>query len=240
MNKYLIKPNGLISYINHSKMRNILLLIILLCSELYLFELQIKHDQWDYILFVQLWPPSWLIKSHIKRYEFNNTHFNLHGIWPQYYNGTWPQYCGNGLCFNQSIIEPIYNNLSTYWTDFRNPVKFWKHEFFKHLTCIDENPENGYKYFWYGLNMRTNFNLYTEFYNNQIIPSNNHNYPSLVIQNLLKKIYGIDTIVTCNDMGILEEIIYCIDKEFELFDCPKNIYHENCKNSVINYSVYNP
>ena len=46
--------------------------------------------QWDYFMFVQLWPLSWLLADRISDYPFNNNHFTIHGLWPEYKNGSWP------------------------------------------------------------------------------------------------------------------------------------------------------
>lgn len=195
---------------------------------------------WDYLLFVQLWPSSWLKQDHNHNYNFTNSYFTLHGIWPEYWNNSWPQFCSNSTFFNLSIIKPIYDDLTLYWTDFKYPLNFWKHEYFKHMTCINETDlEYDYKYFWYGLAMREDINLFNSLYHNRIVPSNDYNYSVKNIRDTIKKIYGVYTVITCDHVGILEEIRFCMNKDLELFDCPENAINASCKNDLISYYVYN-
>src|SRR5579872_3719305 len=132
----------------------ILLTLISLVLSLDLCSSQTEHFDpfWDYLMFVQLWPSSWLIEDHNHNYNFTNNYFTIHGVWPEYFNGSWPQSCSKSKYFNFSRVEPIHSNLTTYWTNFINPSSFWQHEYLTHLTCINSSDLVGdYDYFEYGL-----------------------------------------------------------------------------------------
>lgn len=66
----------------------------------------------------------------------DNTTYSIHGLWPQYNNGSWPQYCQlENLTWQD--INPIKQEMETNWyscegTDFG----FWEHEIKKHYSCL--------------------------------------------------------------------------------------------------------
>jgi len=65
-----------------------------------------------------------------------NDVFTIHGLWPQYANGSWPQYCHH-VEFNQSMIDPIMSKLDTDWHScYGNNFDFWNHEIQKHYSCL--------------------------------------------------------------------------------------------------------
>lgn len=76
--------------------------------------------------------------------------YSIHGLWPDYSNGSYPQYCNNmdgcshniNTChFNVSeyINSTIINLMDKIWCSYNhleNP-EFWCHEWCKHGTCTD-------------------------------------------------------------------------------------------------------
>lgn len=194
---------------------------------------------WDYFLFVQLWPTSWLTNSNITGYNFTDSYYSIHGIWPNDYNASYPQFCNTSSGFNSTILDPISNNLTLYWTDFKNATNFWQHEYLKHMTCINEtNLIGDYKYFWDGLNLRESLNLYSALSRFNITPTNNHYYALNDIMYAIKKTYGSNVVITCTNNSIIEEVRFCMNKDFQLFDCPQNEYNEACRNKYLLYSYY--
>jgi|AntRauTorckE6833_2_1112554.scaffolds.fasta_scaffold120191_1 ribonuclease T2 len=116
-------------------MKSLLLLVLLLpCFLAFTSLQQNRKNNWDYILFVQVWPGSWIYEDHSK-YNFTNDYFTVHGLWPEYNNGKYPQFCNKTERFNLTKLDPIRNELEKYWTNFKNPIKFWS-------ACITGNLEN--------------------------------------------------------------------------------------------------
>lgn len=172
----------------------------------------------NYFLFVQLWPTSWF---------HNTTYFTIHGIWPQDFNGSWPQYC-NSTQFNVTMVDPIKQNLTTFWTDFKNPEAFWQHEFQKHLSCT----VTPYKFFWYGLEFREKLNVYDTLNSAGITPGSKYKVDDLA--NVIRKQFGSHVVITC-ERDILSEVRFCMDLSLQLFDCPNNEYKEGCQNMDVWY-----
>lgn len=185
---------------------------------------------WDYLLFVQVWPGSWITTT----YPFNNTYFTVHGLWPEYNNSTWPQFCTKER-FNFTAIQNISQELSIFWTDFKNPKNLWQHEFQKHATCAELDPllSSEYQYFSTGLSLRQKYDTYNLLKNNSIIPSNTIKYKTDTISN----IFLPRVAVICDKNNILNEIRFCLDKNLIQFDCPNSEMKAECQNDYIIYNL---
>lgn len=198
----------------------------------------INHNTiiFDYFMFVQIWPSAWILNSNnTMKHEFDNSYFSVHGIWPEYYNGSWPSYCDSKEKFNVTKLNDIETKLKKYWTNFINPSEFWKHQFLKHLTCTDSS--NPYIYFWYGLKLREKYNLFSILRQNDIIPSNNKLYETKLIQNVINNQINKKIILNCNENNILSEIKICFDKSFNVIDCPSVDKKYKCTSDFISYPI---
>ena len=69
-------------------------------------------------------------------------------------------------------ISSITDQLKVYWTNFKNPEEFWKHEYYKHLSCAEEDHyiNTEYKCFKMGLELREMINIFDMFQKNNIYP----------------------------------------------------------------------
>jgi len=192
---------------------------------------------WDYFLFVQVWPGSWLVNSNITDYNFTNSYFSIHGIWPEYDNGSWPQYCpgeGQYKKFNVTNLTPIYQNLTKYWTDFKDPIDFWTHEYYKHMLCAENIYHDPYDLFWKGLGYRQSINLYQILLDNNIYPNNKYKYNTNTLQNIIKNEIGFAPSINCQN-NIINEIQLCMTKDLILQDCPIDRYHDYNQYCYYNY-----
>lgn len=190
---------------------------------------------WNYLLFVQYWPGCWIQNGHIHATNFTNDHFNVHGIWPEYYNGSYPQYCNKTATFDINQLTPIYNNLTTYWTDYINATAFWQHEFLRHGTCAEADPvmSTELEFFSTGLQLREKYNLYQILANHNILPSNTKSYALDDIRAAVTNGIQKQVAVTCQN-NILDEIIICLDVNLNAIDCPSNI--PQCGSANISYN----
>ena len=193
---------------------------------------------WDYLLFVQYWPGSWIEHDHIKNSNFTNDHFNIHGIWPEYYNGSYPEFCNKSAIFDEKQLAPIRNNLTLYWTDYRNSEEFWKHEFYRHGTCAetDDLLSTELEFFTTGLELREKYNLYTYLSNSNIYPTNNNTYSLKNIYDAIQNQTINNIAITCKD-DILDQIILCLNPNLNLIDCPS--YLNTCQTVLIKYNFIN-
>ena len=212
--------------------------LFLICS--LIITITIPIMAWDYFLFTQVWPPSWLNNLDESHYNFTNNYFTVHGLWPEDYNGSWPQYCKGKWPysqFNVSELDPIITNLTKYWTDFKNPEKFWMHEYYKHLLCAENVYTDPYDLFYDGLQLRSNYDLYQALADSYIYPSLSRKYKVSDMERAIERVVGYDVIVSCRN-NQLNEVHLCINKNLTLFDCPKSQYSSLCHDSKISYAYY--
>lgn len=57
--------------------------------------------------------------------------FQIHGLWPNYKNGSWPQYCCNTSLDVIDTLRSIQDALEPRWEP-----SLWQHEWDKHGTCF--------------------------------------------------------------------------------------------------------
>lgn len=192
--------------------------------------------KWDIFMFVELWPGSWLYGQ--RGYNFTNDYFTVHGLWPEYINGSWPQFC-NSSKFNISTLQFIKQDLVKYWTDFRNPQKFWAHEYYKHMSCIEEDPifQNELVCFKMGLAFRSYYDYFVALSRAEILPSNTMNYTVADVSDAIRKMTGTLPVIICDNNGILNEIRICFDQNVTIIDCPNDEVNKGCKSKYIWYNV---
>ena len=70
----------------------------------------------------------------------NQVHgYTIHGLWPDYGDGTYPQYCKK-VIFDINKLKPIEKELLDYWElpedHDKLEISFWKHEYEKHGSCV--------------------------------------------------------------------------------------------------------
>jgi ribonuclease T2 len=72
--------------------------------------------------------------------DYWKTHLTIHGLWPEYSDGSWPSTCTREPLSNQ-VIEELKEGLDMYWPNVKDPEsdaehdEFWRHEWSKHGTC---------------------------------------------------------------------------------------------------------
>jgi ribonuclease T2 len=71
-----------------------------------------------------------------------NNDYDIHGLWPQYNNGTYPAFCNDAKY--QEVAGTLFDNMTVYWNsecndDTLDNQNFWAHEWSKHGTCTNLN-----------------------------------------------------------------------------------------------------
>ena len=154
---------------------------------------------------------------------------------------SWPQFC-NTTKFNLTTLNTIKKSLEIYWTDFHNPINFWKHEYYKHASCAKKDIllNTEFLYFDKTLEMRKKYDLYKILSDNNIYPSNHKKYSISLFKNLFKKIFKFNPIITCNKNNILTEIQLCLNFNLNIINCPNDKFMNKCHdniwyNKIVNY-----
>jgi len=194
-------------------------LILVLC----LFVCSFAQSQWNYLEIVQRWPATDQ-RSPLPSYI---TSFNIHGLWPNYNNGSYPSYCTNDP-FVFANISSIYTQLSTVWYDIEynpgNSSEFWCHEWNKHGTCTLNVFSGETAFFSQAIKWHSQYSIdsYLSYY--KIVPSQN-GYPYSSILSAVTNRFGKKPMITCekrDGKDLLHRVILCVDTNLNPIDCPSH------------------
>jgi len=184
-----------------------------------------QDNSWDYLLMVTRWPGTVAYQQSIPS---NVTSFTLHGIWPTRNDGSWPQFCNDSQPFEASVISSLVDDLWVSWYDYTgNGFDFWSHEWDKHGTCAESIPSMNteYNYFSSAISLQTKYDSVDALAASDITPSSENWYSVADIQNALSDYFHVTPTITCQSIDLgdaLDMIQFCVDKNFQLEDCPSS------------------
>ncbi|CAH8389018.1 unnamed protein product [Eruca vesicaria subsp. sativa] len=155
--------------------------------------------------------------------------FVIHGLWPQFNNGTWPAFCDQTNLFDISKVSDIVSRMEKKWTEWgvwacpSNETKLWEHEWNKHGTCV-QSLFDQHSYFHTNLKLRQNLDLLNIFKQKGIKPDDGY-YGLEEIKNAIKGELGFAPGIQC-DVDVegkkqLFQIYICLDNYAKEFvECP--------------------
>ncbi|KAL0372466.1 UNVERIFIED_CONTAM: Extracellular ribonuclease LE [Sesamum calycinum] len=170
--------------------------------------------------------------------------FTLHGLWPNYNNGSYPSNCNPNSPYNATKISDLLGRMEVDWPTLSCPTndgtRFWTHEWEKHGTC-SESVLDQHSYFEAALNIKNKVNLLKVLEDAGIQPNDNL-YKSSEIRAAIKAGIGYTPAITCNtDLSKnrqLLEIYLCVDASGkDLIECPK--LPNSCKNRLFSFRSFN-
>ncbi|KAK1260719.1 Ribonuclease 1 [Acorus gramineus] len=137
-----------------------------LCALFLIFYVSISTGQdFDFFYFVQQWPGSYCDTKQSCCYPTTGkpeADFSIHGLWPNYNDGSYPSDCDPDNPFDSSKISNLIPKMQSDWPTLACPsgngLKFWKHEWEKHGTC-SESVLDHHAYFETALKLKDQLNL---------------------------------------------------------------------------------
>ncbi|GLJ49863.1 hypothetical protein SUGI_1059610 [Cryptomeria japonica] len=156
----------------------------------------------------------------------SSLHFTIHGLWPDYNDGTWPQCC-SGARFNEKKIFSLLGELERDWPSLScsSPTNchggrgsLWAHEWEKHGTCSYPVIKDEYSYFSTTLQIYSKYNILDILNAAGISPANDKEYLTCDLVTAISKAVGATPSVVCSH-GQLEELRLCFYKDFKPRDC---------------------
>ncbi|PWN46602.1 ribonuclease T2 [Violaceomyces palustris] len=158
----------------------------------------------------------------------------IHGLWPDYCDGTYPQFCSNVSGIPEytgaeirSVLQKydpeLLAYMDVYYKDYQgNDESFWEHEYNKHGTCIStlrtecQPPLPGISredyavvgYFRQIVNRFRKLPTYRWLEEAGIVPSNTTTYTLAEIEGALSKKHGGVPYVGCTKKNQLDEFWY--------------------------------
>lgn len=154
------------------------------------------------------------------------TEFTIHGLWPDYNDGSWPACCTRSN-FDEKLISTLHDDLEKYWpslscgspsTCHGGKGSFWAHEWEKHGTCSFPVIRDEYNYFLTGLSVYFKHNVTQILENAGYIPSNTEKYPLGGIVSAIENAFRATPLLVCSK-GSVEELHLCFYKDFKPRDC---------------------
>nr|XP_043636074.1 ribonuclease 2-like [Erigeron canadensis] len=192
-----------------------------------------EQREFDYFALAVQWGPTYCsqstkccAQSGCCRGENNPAVFTIHGLWPDYNDGTWPSCC-SGYAFNENEISTLQGVLDKYWptlscskssTCHGKKGLFWAHEWEKHGTCAAPVTGDEYNYFLTTINLYFTYNITEVIFEAGYVPSNSEKYPSGGIISALENAFHSTPQIICSK-GALEEVRICFTKDFKFRDC---------------------
>ncbi|PKI55281.1 hypothetical protein CRG98_024297 [Punica granatum] len=150
--------------------------------------------------------------------------FTIHGLWPDYNDGTWPACCTQDN-FDEKEISTLVDALQKYWpsyycgstsTCYGGKGSFWAHE--KHGTCSSSVVGDEYNYFVTTLNVYFKYNVTRVLFDAGYVPSNTEKYPLGGIITEIQNAFHTTPEIACSN-GAVQEIRLCFYKDFQPRDC---------------------
>ncbi|KAJ3673370.1 hypothetical protein LUZ60_006744 [Juncus effusus] len=195
----------------------------------------------DFFYFVQQWPGSYCDTQRRCCYPTTGkpaAEFTIHGLWPNYNDGTYPSNCDQNQEFDYSEIEDLEKTMQSYWPTLACPTsdgeKFWAHEWNKHGTCAESNLDQ-HSYFLSALTLHKKADILKALKAAGIKPDDGF-YSLASIKSVIKDSIGFTPGIECNRDGSgnnqLSEIYLCVDTSGEKFiECP-TFPRISCHNKV--------
>ena len=185
-------------------------------------------------------------------------HFNMHGLWPEFRNGSWPQFCSQTPLDFLTLAPDVRDLLNEYWSGlFNSQQKFLTHEWEKHGTCwkpdfgnINKMPtairpvvnlardravQNPTDFLELVVTLLKDvYPFYRILTNGGIQPSNTKRYTLAEVRGVIAKKLGVSGFaVQCYKQMYIETIYLCLDRDFQPTDGCDKIFGKSCGDEVI-------
>ncbi|KAI3516455.1 hypothetical protein L1887_15371 [Cichorium endivia] len=204
-------------------------------------------QDFDFFYFVQEWHGSLCDTKRVCCYPTTGkpaSDFGIHGLWPNYNDGSYPSNCDADNPFDASQISDLMSEMQSKWPTLSCPssdgLTFWGHEWDKHGTC-SESEMDQHDYFATTLNLKNKINLLQALENAGIHPNGQtYNYSS--IESAIKGVSGYTPGIQCNidktGNTQLYQIVMCVDSSGSGFiECP--VFPKgNCGSSPIEFPSF--
>ncbi|PON39529.1 Ribonuclease T2-like [Parasponia andersonii] len=114
-----------------------------------LYGVVLQCASFDFYYFVLTWPKSLCNLDPDERSccdpetGMKPSDFIIHGLWPNFNNGSFPIYCDPRSPFDKNQVSDFIGSMEKYWPSISCPsndgTKFWSHEWVKLGICSESN-----------------------------------------------------------------------------------------------------
>lgn len=181
-------------------------------------------------MFATSWQPEFCHSQSFPGCKEPNSYWSetltMHGLWPQYTNGTWPSDCTSEH-FDEAATDAVgMDTMNKVWPNVKQDPsdkdydQFWTHEWTKHGTCSGISQKD---YFQYAVDHFVEAPAMLK-----------EAVGKTVDRDALIKAYGTVVAPICQGGKWLSEVLICKDKKtLENVDCVASVVKEgNCGASI--------
>ncbi|KAI3418254.1 Ribonuclease T(2) [Psidium guajava] len=192
-----------------------------------------NQREFDYFKLAMQWPGTYCRRTRhccssnaCCRGSNSPAEFTIHGLWPDYNDGSWPACCSRSR-FNEKEISTLVDAMDKYWpslscgspsTCHGGKGSFWAHEWEKHGTCSSPVLRDEYNYFLTALNVYFKYNITKVLNDAGYLPSNTEKYPLGGIVSAIQNAFHVTPEIACSN-GALGELYLCFYKDFQPREC---------------------
>ncbi|KAL5981178.1 hypothetical protein ACLOJK_029099 [Asimina triloba] len=206
-----------------------------------------QAQDFDFFYLVQQWPGSYCDTQKSCCYPTSGkpaADFGIHGLWPNYNDGSYPSNCDPDSPFDPSQIKDLMSRMRTEWPSLACPssngLTFWEHEWEKHGTC-SESVLNQHGYFQAALRLRDQINLLQILKAAGIQPDGGF-YSVTSITAAIRKATGFTPGIECNTdedgNSQLYQIYFCVDTSgSNIINCPV-LPSTKCSSNQIEFPTF--
>ncbi|XP_068649350.1 ribonuclease 1-like [Aristolochia californica] len=187
-------------------------------------------QDFDFFYFVQQWPGSYCDTQNGCCYPKTgkpDQDFGIHGLWPNYNDGSYPSNCDPGNQFDPSQVADLTTEMQMEWPSLSCPSSngsgFWSHEWDKHGTCSESVFEQ-HGYFEAALKLKKKVNLLQVLTDEGIHPDGSF-YSINSIRDAIRGATGYEQGIECNrdesGNSQLYQIYLCVSSSgSNIIQCP--------------------
>ncbi|KAL6549271.1 Ribonuclease 2 [Orobanche hederae] len=192
-----------------------------------------KQREFDYFKLSLQWPGTYCRRTRrccssngCCRGSNGPAGFTIHGLWPDYNDGSWPACCA-GEKFNIKELSTLLGTLDDYWPSLScgstsnchgGKGLFWEHEWEKHGTCSSSVTGDEYNYFLTALNVYSKYNVTEILREAGYGASNTEKYPLGGIISAIQNAFEATPELECSG-DALQELHLCFYKDLKPRDC---------------------
>jgi Ribonuclease I len=213
----------------------------------------INSVPYDYYVFASIWAGTNCYMQPCYENQtasLNPTFVNIHGLWPNYFNG-YPQYCDNTSSYNPNNIPSLLlNKMETNWNGMNwTTYDFHDHEWTKHGTCWNDpagdqvsDSRKQLDYFTTVMSIALRQDIYGALKRGGVVPRSEP-YDLDSFTNAMNRAFGNGTyLLECETDDSNNQYIFsfyiCLDLKYQLMTCPDNLgdhFNDLCPPGLIYY-----
>lgn len=206
----------------------------------------VQAQDFDFFFFVQQWPASYCDTKAGCCFPLSGTPkavFGIHGLWPNYDDGSYPQSCSS-QAYSPNEVKDLIALMDDDWGSLACPSSdsenFWQHEWSKHGTCSGMSV---HEYFQKSINLYGKYDITGALAKAGILPNGAHYQVESIRKAIGTVLSGHLPGIECNTdkqgNKQLYQVYICVDTDGStLIDCPV-LPGSECKGSV-EFPVFDP